>query len=99
VSVPRWGHRPTLHSPCCLLWVHIDVVLLAEYLDRRMDDMVCDDMVEELRHYFTVTTAAERAACVAGMGRAIGVPKLGTSFARRASFRAAVGDIKAHTRD
>ncbi|KXG22495.1 adenylate isopentenyltransferase [Sorghum bicolor] len=91
--------RPALRSPCCLLWVHVDDALLAEYLDRRVDDMVGGGMVEELRAYFATTTAAERAAHAAGLGRAIGVPELGAYFAGRTSFRAAIDDIKANTRD
>jgi adenylate dimethylallyltransferase (cytokinin synthase) len=94
--VPRWGLRPALHSPCCLLWVHVDAALLAEYLDRCADDMVCGGMVEELRQYFATTMATEHAA---GLGRAFGVPELGACFAGRASFCAAIGDIKANTRD
>ncbi|CAD6271307.1 unnamed protein product [Miscanthus lutarioriparius] len=94
------GHyRPALRSPCCLLWVHVDDALLAEYLDRRVDDMVGGGMVEELREYFATTTAAERTAHAAGLGRAIGVPELGAYFSGRTSFRAAIDDIKANTRD
>jgi hypothetical protein len=81
VPAPQWGRRPALHSPCCLLWVHVDATLLVEYLDQRMDDMVRGGMVEELRLHFATTTAAECAAHAAGLGRAIGVPELGACFA------------------
>ncbi|OEL35077.1 Adenylate isopentenyltransferase 1, chloroplastic [Dichanthelium oligosanthes] len=91
-------NRPALRSPCCLLWVDVEEALLAEYLDRRVDDMVGAGMVEELREYFAATTPAERAAH-AGLGKAIGVAELGDHFAGRTSFRAAIDDIKANTRD
>jgi adenylate isopentenyltransferase (cytokinin synthase) len=91
-------YRPALRFPCCLLWVHVEEALLAEYLDRRVDDMVGGGMVEELLEYFATTTPAERAAH-AGLGKAIGVPELGDYFAGRRSFRAAIDDIKANTRD
>jgi len=97
-AASRGRDRPALRFPCCLLWVDVEEALLAEYLDRRVDDMVRAGMVEELREYFAATTPADRAAH-AGLGKAIGVHELGGHFAGRRSFRAAVDDIKASTRD
>jgi len=97
-AAARGRDRPALRFPCCLLWVDVEEALLAEYLDRRVDDMVGAGMVEELRAYFAATAPAERAAH-AGLGKAIGVHELGGHFAGRRSFRAAIDDIKASTRD
>ncbi|XP_074560811.1 adenylate isopentenyltransferase 8, chloroplastic-like, partial [Curcuma longa] len=54
------ARKEALRSRCCLIWVHVDAAVLAEQLDRRVDEMVVEGMVEELERYFAVEGEAER---------------------------------------
>ncbi|WOL03983.1 hypothetical protein Cni_G12704 [Canna indica] len=89
-----------LRYRCCFLWVHVEAAVLAEYLDRRVDEMVAEGMVEELERYFAVEGEAKRHP---GLGKAIGVPEFLEYFTRRggrtaSAYEAAVAAIKANTR-
>ncbi|XP_042386152.1 adenylate isopentenyltransferase-like [Zingiber officinale] len=97
----RW--RPVkegLRYRCCLIWVHVEAAVLAEQLDRRVDEMVGEGMVEELERYFAVEGESERHP---GLGKAIGVPEFRSYFTGRgrrtsAALEAALSAIKANTR-
>ncbi|CAL9063725.1 unnamed protein product [Musa banksii] len=89
-----------LRYRCCLLWVHVEAAVLAEHLDRRVDEMVGEGMVEELERYFAAEGKAERHP---GLGKAIGVPEFRGYFTGRggrtaAAYEAAVAAIKSNTR-
>ncbi|XP_074580298.1 adenylate isopentenyltransferase-like [Curcuma longa] len=97
----RWKPvKEGLRYRCCLIWVHVDAAVLAEQLDRRVDEMVGEGMVEELERYFAVEGESERHP---GLGKAIGVPEFRSYFTGRtrrtsAAFEAALSAIKANTR-
>nr|WCF55763.1 adenylate dimethylallyltransferase [Gastrodia elata] len=82
----------------CLLWVDVDKEALDEHLDRRVDEMVAQGMVDELELYFAEAgDACERHP---GLAKAIGVHELGGYFRRRtaAAYDEAIRDIKENTR-
>ncbi|KAG6474076.1 adenylate isopentenyltransferase-like [Zingiber officinale] len=100
----RMRKRATLRYCCCFLWVDVDALVLAELLDRRVDEMLAAGMVEELGQYFE-----EESASVAGesrhpgLGKAIGVAEFreyfrGKGWGTEAAYEAAVSAIKANTR-
>lgn len=42
-------YRPNLRFKSCLLWLHADEMVLNEYLNRRIDNMVDNVLVEEIK--------------------------------------------------
>lgn len=46
------SYQPTPRWQCCFLWVHVNEVILNEYLKRRVDGMVDAGLVEEIEEYF-----------------------------------------------
>ncbi|PKA65294.1 Adenylate isopentenyltransferase 1, chloroplastic [Apostasia shenzhenica] len=88
-----------LRCPCCLLWVDVEKAVLAEHLDRRVDEMLGMGMLEELERYFACESPDE-AERHRGLGKAIGVPEFRGYFRRRtpAAFKEAVAAIKDNTR-
>ncbi|KAL0924209.1 hypothetical protein M5K25_005021 [Dendrobium thyrsiflorum] len=94
-----YAARHRLRYRSCLLWVDVEAEVLAEHLDRRVDDMVGMGMVEELDRYFAgeQSAAEERHP---GLGKAIGVPELKEFFRIRtaAAYEEAVAAIKENTR-
>lgn len=94
---PTRRHRLRYRS--CLLWVDVEAAMLAEYLDRRVDEMVGMGMVEELERYFAGEgSAAEERHPV--LGKAIGVPEFKEYFRRGTveAYEEAVAAIKENTR-
>ncbi|KAG6493632.1 adenylate isopentenyltransferase-like [Zingiber officinale] len=94
------ARKEALRSRCCFIWVHVEAATLAEHIDRRVDEMVAEGMVEELERYFAVEGEVERHP---GLGKAIGVPEFRSYFTGRgcrtaAAFEAALAAIKANVR-
>ncbi|KAK8948644.1 hypothetical protein KSP39_PZI005654 [Platanthera zijinensis] len=96
-GAPAARHR--FRHPSCFLWVDVEAAVLAEHLDRRVDDMLGMGMVEELEMYFSGdgSAAVDRHP---GLGKAIGVPEFREYFRRRtpAAYEDAVTAIKENTR-
>lgn len=89
--------RERFRYRCCFLWVDVDAAVLGEYLDRRVDEMIGDGMVDELEAYFAAGGDRDHA----GLGKAIGVPEFKKYFEKgksAAGFEMAVAEIKENTR-
>ncbi|KAJ8486497.1 hypothetical protein OPV22_018982 [Ensete ventricosum] len=89
-----------LRYRCCFLSVDVDAAVLAEQLDRRVEEMVAAGMVEELGRYFAAEAGESRHP---GLGKAIGVAEFreyfrGEGRGTAAAYEAAVAAIKANTR-
>ncbi|KAK2359322.1 adenylate isopentenyltransferase 5, chloroplastic [Trifolium repens] len=60
---------------CCFIWTDVSLPILFQYLDKRVDEMVEEGLVDEIREFFV-----PGANCEAGIRRAIGVPELNYYF-------------------
>ncbi|URD99083.1 Adenylate isopentenyltransferase [Musa troglodytarum] len=93
-----------LRYRCCFLSVDVNAAVLAEQLDRRVEEMVAAGMVEELGRYFAAEAEAEAGESRhPGLGKAIGVAEFreyfrGEGRGTAAAYEDAVAAIKANTR-
>ncbi|XP_037409546.1 adenylate isopentenyltransferase 5, chloroplastic-like [Triticum dicoccoides] len=90
---------------CCFLWVDADTSVLERYVGDRVDCMVEQGLVGEVREFYRADADYSR-----GIRRAIGVPEMDTYFRQEAAgalegdeerraglLEAAVGEIKENT--
>ncbi|KDP21488.1 hypothetical protein JCGZ_21959 [Jatropha curcas] len=60
---------------CCFLWVDVSMLVLKEFLYKRVDEMVNKGMVDEVRNIFDPNADYSR-----GIRKSIGVPELDKHF-------------------
>ncbi|GLU03498.1 hypothetical protein SLE2022_206940 [Rubroshorea leprosula] len=60
---------------CCFLWVDVAMPVLHQYVSERVDRMVKNGMVNEVREFFSVNADYKQ-----GIRKAIGVPEFDTYF-------------------
>ncbi|XP_062199859.1 adenylate isopentenyltransferase-like [Phragmites australis] len=89
-------YRPTLRFQSCLLWLHAHELVLKEYLNHRVDDMVDAGLVEELKEFFD-SMAIRKLAEHTRLARAIGVLELSEYFAGRKRLCVSIDEMKANT--
>ncbi|KAG1368117.1 Adenylate isopentenyltransferase 1, chloroplastic [Cocos nucifera] len=95
----RRGRMERLRYRCCFLWVDVEAAVLAEHLDRRVEEMVAAGMVGELEAYFAADGVEPGRH--PGLEKAIGVAEFREFFQKgkgAAEYAAAVAAIKANTR-
>ncbi|XP_074567145.1 adenylate isopentenyltransferase-like [Curcuma longa] len=85
---------------CLLIWVHVDAEVLAEHLDRRVDEMVREGLMDELGDFFAKEGAKEQHL---GIGKTIGVSEFRTYFTDKEQrtpsvYEAALAAMKENTR-
>ncbi|KAI4386475.1 hypothetical protein MLD38_004406 [Melastoma candidum] len=85
-----------LRYDCCFLWVDVSGEVLEEYLDRRVEEMLEQGMVEELWGYYE----EGRREYGRGLRRAIGVEEFDRYFetGRRREYEGAVREVKENTK-
>ncbi|XP_009804222.1 adenylate isopentenyltransferase 5, chloroplastic [Nicotiana tabacum] len=88
---------------CCFLWIDVDLAVLRRFVSERVDKMVNEGLVEEVREFFN-----PEGDYTNGIRRAIGVPELDQYFrnennklidedARNRILQVAIEKIKANT--
>ncbi|KAK7295800.1 hypothetical protein RJT34_18712 [Clitoria ternatea] len=66
---------------CCFIWLDVSLDVLFQYLDMRVDQMMEDGVVDEIRDAYEPEVDYSR-----GIRRAIGVPELGQYFQMEKEF-------------
>ena len=89
-------YRPNLRFKSCLLWLHVDELALNEYLNRRIDDMVDDGLVEEIKEYYD-TMSIGKIDSHNGLARAIGVRELKEYFTGHRGLSTCIDEMKVNT--
>ncbi|KAJ8573755.1 hypothetical protein K7X08_010266 [Anisodus acutangulus] len=83
---------------CCFLWIDVNLKILHRFVSERVDKMVKDGLVEEVREFFN-----PEGDYTGGIRRAIGVPEMDQYFrnenkdARDRILRCVIEKIKANT--
>ncbi|CAL4989392.1 unnamed protein product [Urochloa decumbens] len=90
------SYRPNLRFQSCLMWIQCHELVLKEYLNRRVDDMVDAGLLKELKEYFDSMSIHEFAGYT-GLARAIGVSELREYFAGCKRLDDCINEMKANT--
>lgn len=76
-----------LRYNCCFLWVDVSLPVLNQYLDKRVDEMLEEGMLEELADYFVsegfISDDPADSVSLTGLKKAIGVPEFEKYFKRK----------------
>uniref|UniRef100_K3ZM13 Adenylate isopentenyltransferase n=1 Tax=Setaria italica TaxID=4555 RepID=K3ZM13_SETIT len=88
------NYWPSLRFQCYFIWIHANVLVLNEYFNHRVDDMVDDGLVKELKDYFD---ASSNFVQQTGLGKAIGVKELGKYFMGHQSYCDTIAEMKDNT--
>nr|TKW21267.1 hypothetical protein SEVIR_4G170500v2 [Setaria viridis] len=88
------NYWPSLRFQCCFLRIHANELVLNEYLNHRVDEMVDAGLFKELKDYFD---ASSNFVQQTGLGKAIGVKELGKYFMGHQSYCDAIDKMKDNT--
>lgn len=100
VTNPKYGFKSKY--TCCFLWIDVCIPVLNKFLSKRLDKMVQNGLVDEVRNVFDPNNFDY----THGIRRAIGVPELDTYFrtenkldfsGRVSELQVAINDIKENT--